>query len=92
MHSHSVNIQVIGEIWQPGVGPCAMDLTARCTDLLGGFTRDSVQDWLDCHAGDFQIILDFAAIHGPEEIPWANEESELTYNDCMDPMPEEEYA
>ena len=41
----------------------------------GKITRESVQCWLDCHAGDFSEIIDFSASLeiGDEtvEIPWA---------------------
>jgi hypothetical protein len=52
-------------------------------------TRDDVEEWLTKNSGDFQSIDDFCASISigkrNYEFPWANEESELTYNDCMFP-------
>lgn len=78
-------IQVIGEIWQPGIGTCAMEYTLSSQDIenIGEFTRENVQDWLGKNAGDFQRIEDFYALIGEGEILWENEKSELIYNDCM---------
>jgi hypothetical protein len=79
-----IHIQVVGEIWQPGVGPCAMDYTASTEHWIKpALTRERVRDYLDCYAGDFQRIVDFRAVQGDDEIPWANEENELVYNDAM---------
>jgi hypothetical protein len=88
-------VRVIGHIWQPGIGTCAMDYSLSDYDLEnardedGNLTRDSVQDWLDKNAGDFQQVEDFEADLEDGDtsvlIPWADEESEMTYNDCMYP-------
>jgi len=49
-------------------------------------TRESIQSWLDCNAGDFQEILDFQADLEDGDvtvlIPWQDEESECVYTDC----------
>lgn len=54
-----------------------------------GFTRDNVEDWLTCNAGDFSCVTDFSASLevGNEtiDIPWQSEESEFAYSDCMFP-------
>ena len=59
----------------------------------GAITRDSVEDWLTTHSGDFQQILDFtASIEDGDttvDIEWADEEAELTYLDCMYPSEDE---
>lgn len=88
-------IDVIGPIWMPSVD-AATRYTVSSYDLEnmrdgnGKITRDSVQRWLDCHAGDFQSVTDFSASleDGDEtvDLPWAHEESELTYGDCMYPQ------
>lgn len=95
----SIRIQVLGHIWQPGFEYCATDYTMPDADVAQyGCDRDAIRNWLDCHAGDFQSLTDFAAYgdgpqaYYPVDIPWANEESEVFYNECMYPMPEEEYA
>ena len=83
-------VQVLGEIWQPGAGPCAMDftLTDHDVEMIGTpKNRECVGMWLDMHAGDFSRIIDFSAsIEQGEEtidLPWADEENEMTYNDAM---------
>ena len=89
-------IQVIGNIWQPGVGLCAMDYTLSAYDLDnardddGELTRESVEHWVMLHSGDFQSIKDFHASleDGPDsiDIPWQfGEDSECEFNDCMFP-------
>jgi hypothetical protein len=88
-------IHVIGDIWQPDVGVCAqsytldeMEVRMYVADDQGNVTRDSVANYLDAHAGDFSGITDFQAVtpNGAELIPWADEESEMTYNECMGPL------
>jgi hypothetical protein len=87
-------VNVIGQIWMPSTtGATRYNLTgydienARGDD--GQITRESVQVWLDGHAGDFASVTDFeASIEDGDStvgIPWADEESELTYNGCMFP-------
>jgi hypothetical protein len=53
----------------------------------GKITRDSVDRWLAMNAGDFQHVADFrASIEDGDstvDIEWADEESELTFGDCM---------
>lgn len=55
-------------------------------------TRETVEQWLASHSGDFSSVTDFEADLevGTEtvRIPWASEENEMTYLDCMFP-PEE---
>jgi hypothetical protein len=88
-------IQVIGKIWMPAV-TCAMqyDLTSYDVENIkatgdGKITRDAVEDWLGCHSGDFQSVADFSASiedgNDTLDFPWAVEESEFTYCDCMYP-------
>jgi len=92
-------VEVIGHIWQPGLGLCAYRYDLRdpydvdnARDDAGSMTRESVQHWLSLNAGDFQSIRDFhASIEDGQntvEIPWDDEESELTYGDCMFPNEE----
>ena len=84
-------IYVIGTIWMPSA-TCAQvyDLSSYDMENLGDpRDRANVERWLDTHAGDFQSVTDFRAdfddalgniIH-----EWKDEESELTFNDCMFP-------
>lgn len=87
-------IQAIGTIWLPPITAAHQtNLTdydlRNMQDDNGKITRDSVEYWLSLHSGDFQSIDDFYADietdSGTLIIPWANEESELTFNDCMYP-------
>ena len=81
-------VRVLGNIWQPGIGKCAMEYTLDSSDVenIGDFTRENVERWLCTHSGDFQSIDDFSASVGEWEIGWANEENELAYWDCMSPV------
>ena len=78
-------IDVIGQIWQPGIGTCAMtyNLSSYDIDNIGETTRDNVEHWLSLKSGDFQSIDDFHAVVGETEIPWSSEEGEFTFQDCM---------
>lgn len=86
-------VRVIGHIWIPAI-VAAMDYTLSASDLANmeanmeaPITRESVEAWLATHAGDFQSVDDFEASLeiGDQTVnfPWKDEESELTYNDCM---------
>lgn len=77
-------IQVIGVIWMPAV-TCAqvIKLTEHDLESIGELTRENVEMWLTSHTGDFQSITDFRADIGEWESPWASEESECTFSDCM---------
>jgi hypothetical protein len=80
-------VLVIGEIWQPGVGPCAYSYSYSQRDLWEyGTSRCGILEWLGTHAGDFQRITDFTAhFANTPYVDWADPESEYTYNDCMFP-------
>lgn len=82
-------IQLIGHIWMPAA-VCAQEKELTSYDLgniEAPITRDTVEHWLMLNSGDFQDIIDFRASLevGPAtvEIPWAKEESALTFNDCL---------
>jgi hypothetical protein len=87
-------VQVIGHIWMPAV-TAAMEYQLSSYDVEnardenGLLTRESVSDWLARNAGDFQSVADFRAdlADGDRDvvIEWSDEESELTYSDCMYP-------
>jgi hypothetical protein len=74
-------IDVVGHIWQPGIGLCAMtySLNKHDMDTIGEPTRENVSAWIDTHSGDFQDIVDFRAVVGEVEIPWATEEGEAAF-------------
>jgi hypothetical protein len=52
---------------------------------IGELNRESIEDWLTTHSGDFQSIIDFSASLDDLEIPWSNEESEFEYGDITYP-------
>ena len=59
-------VRVIGRIWMPSVmGATTYTLTegdvGNARSATGRITRESVQRWVDSHAGDFAEITDFAA-------------------------------
>jgi len=87
-------VQVVGKLWMPmSTGATEYTLSGydveNARDEDGKITRDSVDHWLALHSGDFSSIEDFRASieDGDEttEIPWAKEESEYTFGDCMYP-------
>lgn len=79
-------VEVLGKIWMPATTAAhSYQLTDYDLSNIGTFTRDSVEQWLAAHAGDFQSITDFHAVCGEEDIPWKSEESEVAYNDAMYP-------
>ena len=77
-------VQVVGKIWMPAV-TCAMEypLTRHDIENIGEFTRENVEQWLCIYARDFQSIEDFHASVGDQDIPWATEDGECAYADCM---------
>jgi len=88
-------IRILGEIWLPYGMKAASEITLSDHDLRNieqPITRETVESWL--HVGDFSRIIDFEAdLEIGEEtvlIPWANEENELAYQDCMYPDPDSE--
>jgi hypothetical protein len=86
-------VRVLGRIWLPPViaaveYPLTAHDLAQLRDDAGEITRDDLDCWVSTHAGDFQHVIDFSASIGDTEYPWAEEESELAYNDCMYPQEE----
>lgn len=82
-------VQVIGKIWLPSI-TAAMECPLDRYDLenmrdeeTGEITRDDIERWVGLHTGDFATITDFCASIGDTDYPWADEESEFTYHDCM---------
>lgn len=59
---------------------------ANARDDDGRITRDSIEQWLTKHSGDFQHVIDFSASiedgGNTVEIAWADEANEMTFNDC----------
>lgn len=89
-------VEVVGKIWMPATTAAyRYDLSAYDVKNIIGqaeydtgerkITRDAVEQWLAFNAGDFQCIDDFHASIGDDDFPWSDEESELTFSDCMYP-------
>lgn len=90
-------VDVIGQIWQPGIGACAMSYDIPDSALAGirkqgrgKYTRAAVEDWLSARTGGFQSVEDFRVTISDDkgrdfDSDFRKEESELTWNDCMFP-------
>lgn len=87
-------VDIIGTLWMPST-TAATRIKVNSHDVENmrdddvQITRDSVEDWLTSHSGDFSRVIDFSASIEDNDttvdIPWADEDSEFTYNDCMFP-------
>jgi len=85
-------VDVYGKLWMP-MTPAAQrtELSSYDIDNIrdedGNITRESVEDWLMGNSGDFSTVVDFSAsIEDGDmtiDIPWATEEGEYGYSDCM---------
>lgn len=85
-------IHIIGELWYPGTG--ATTLTASDHDLEnmqdddGAYTRESIDNWIGAHSGDFQSVTDWSAdlslSNGVDiEFPFENKKNEFAFSDIM---------
>lgn len=90
--SHIVSrVDLVGDIWQPGVGKCAQSYALSGYDVEnmreedGTITRESVRRWIDTHTGDFSSVDDFAVTIGDGEFDsdWHDVESEIVYGQAM---------
>lgn len=87
-------VEILGVIWMPSA-ECGQVQTLSSYDVEnlrdddGKITRDSVEQWLTTHSGDFANVIDFhASIEDGEdtiEIPRSDEEHELRFCDAMYP-------
>ena len=85
-------IYVVGKIWMPAI-TCSQQITVNAYDVghlrdgSGKITRESVEQWLDKHTGDFRSVQDFSAsIEDGDitiDIPWASEDGEMAYLDTL---------
>jgi len=88
-------VQIIGGIWWPMGALCAtqLELTAHdlenARDLEGNLTRESVEQWVATHSGDFSSVKDFRAdLHDDKTnsevvFEWEREDSEVDFITCM---------
>ena len=91
---HESYVDVIGRIWMPAA-TCAMRYpmsdhdVANARNDAGELTRESVEQWLSTHSGDFQSIEDFrisiSLADGTDfDSDWEHgDDSACTYSDCM---------
>lgn len=79
----NASISLLGKGWYNQTISMTIDVTKHDLENIESFDRESVQDWIDSHSGDFQSITDFCFYLGEEIMPWANEDNEATFNDCM---------
>lgn len=87
-------VHVYGRIWMPAI-EAGTTLTLsdydveNCREEDGEINRESVEEWLTMHSGDFREVIDFAASieDGDKtiDIPWASEDNECAWQDCMFP-------
>jgi hypothetical protein len=85
-------IDVVGRIWMPAA-VCSLRITMSAHDVEnardddGKITRESIEQWLMTHSGDFSQVMDFrASIEDGEEtveIPFASEAGEVAYMDTI---------
>lgn len=85
-------VYVVGRIWIPAGAVCGQEIVLdsyaleNAADENRKHTRESLQNWLDCNAGDFSEIVDFSASlevgDDTIEIPWATENGEFMYLDA----------
>jgi hypothetical protein len=81
-------IKVVGKMWMPKA-TAATSIPLREYDIKnmedddGNITRDSVEDWLTSHSGDFSSVTDFYADIETGKGNIIIEENEYVYNDCM---------
>ena len=78
-------IEVVGVLWEGTRASLRIDLKPKDIAEIGKPTRENVAMKMLGplkYGGDFQVIIDFHAIVGETEIPWATEEGEALWDDC----------
>lgn len=78
-------VDVVGKGWYGQTMATTYNLRDYDLENVDAFTREAFDRWLLTNAGDFQVITDFRVNVGNKEIPFASEEGELLFNDCMFP-------
>lgn len=84
-------VDVLGYIWMRAL--CSLRINVSSYDLEhmrdddGAITRESIEQWLTSHSGDFSEVVDFhASIEDGNEsldFPWSSEENEFAYIDTL---------
>ena len=88
-------VYILGNLWMGGLGAITKTLDAHDLENAkndnGIIDRESLENWLCLHCGDFSGIEDFSASVEPDyqkdtlEIPWGSEDNEIIFYDCMYP-------
>jgi hypothetical protein len=87
-------VQIVGYLWMPQCKAATEQSVSsydieNMTDDDGNVTRDSVEQWVMTHSGDFSSVIDFRADLEVGDktivIDWEKEESECDFADCMYP-------
>jgi hypothetical protein len=83
---------ILGYIWMPHV-LCSLRVDLSSYDLEnmrdedGHITRESIEQWLTAHSGDFSEVVDFSAsIEDGDhtlDFPWSSEETQCQYFDTL---------
>lgn len=82
-------IQVVGQIWQPGMGLCTYSYSPGSSQLQPALnkkylSRKDVDEWLKKHAGDFSQVEDYCVINNDKVVfPWKEPKNEAIYADSM---------
>ena len=81
-------VEILGYIWMPSNVLCTQVKKLTDYDVKnimargeGFITRDAVEDWLGCNAGDFSKIVDFHADIADIDIPWNEQDNEYSFGD-----------
>lgn len=93
-------VRILGHLWWP-MAPLAatckqldpydvQNIKGEAAQLgEPAVTREAVEQWLTSNCGDFSEVVDFSAsleVDGQTvDIPWADEDHECDYSDCMYP-------
>lgn len=88
-------VDVVGRLWMGGKASLRINLSGHDLENMrdddGQITRETVEQWLSTHSGDFQHTIDFSASieDGDKSLdfPFATEEGEMDY---LDTFPVEE--
>lgn len=85
-------VDILGYIWMPRV-VCSLRVNLSLYDIEnmrdddGPITRESLEQWLTMHSGDFSEVIDFSASiedgNDTLDFPWSSEENEMRYFDTL---------
>lgn len=86
-------VDILGELWWPIGGAASLRILLEGDDIdaarddSGAITRESVEQWVCWHSGEFSRVIDFAGrlTDGPDTItiPWSSDDTEMQYLDTL---------